>query len=39
MRKNHIKPINPIPYSHKKFSRILPTSRTKILRAPNYFIS
>ena len=42
MRKNYIKSINPISYSHKKFSRMItkfPTSRTQILRAPNHLIN
>jgi len=41
MRKNYIKSINPIPYSHKKLSRMttkFPSSRTQILRAPNHLI-
>jgi len=40
VRKNYIKPTNPIPYTHKKLSRMItkfPTSRAQILRASNYF--
>jgi len=40
VRKNYIKSTNSIPYTHKKLSRMitkLPTSRTQIFRASNYF--
>jgi len=42
MRKNLIKPTNLIPYTYKKFGRMitkLPTSRTQILRTTNYLIN
>ena len=42
MGKNYIKPANPIPYTHKKLSRMikkLPTSRAQILRTINYLIN
>lgn len=40
MRKNCIKPTNPIPNTHKKLSRMttkLPTSRTQLLRTTYHF--
>ena len=42
MGKNHIKPTNLIPYTHKKFGRMttkFSTGRSQILRAPNYLIN
>jgi len=42
MRENYVKPINSIPHTYKKFSRMVtkfPTSRTQILRAANHLIN
>ena len=40
IRKNHIKPANLIPCTHKTLGRMitkLPTNRTRVLRTANYF--
>jgi hypothetical protein len=42
MRKNRINPTNSIPYTYKKLGRMitkLPTRRTQIFRATNYFVN